>query len=149
MMLTGEELFAPHRHSCVEPSLLQVLIHALAYGEEHGEEESGGLILYREKDKRYLWLPLANKHAGTTTARALFEPTEEGYKEMASKFQYGWRLNSSFHTHPMFPSNPSKTDLTLLFTNFNRNFIYSIRDNYLAIYTWTDETHYKKSLIKL
>jgi proteasome lid subunit RPN8/RPN11 len=138
------------RMAFVNTGFLKILDMARAYGERNKEEETGGIILYREKDKKYLWQGLPNKHAGTPTARGLYQPVDEIYAaKIVALFPLGWRLHASFHTHPTFPVNPSHTDLTLLFQNFNKNIIYSLSDNEIAIYIWVNETQYKKNLIKL
>jgi hypothetical protein len=105
-----------------------------------GEEEGGFLLesLHNEKDDSpmYLFVKVANKNKGLALAVALYSANEVefGEKVLGYTTTGNWRIFASFHTHPGTSVQPSRTDLTQLFTSFGVNYIYSPMSGELACY---------------
>ena len=98
-------------------------------------EEEGGIIL--EKDGKYLFVRVRNKHEGTPRAPGLYETDLAELKDrVLNRVAEGWKFYSSFHTHPSFSPSPSSLDLSELFTGFKYNVIYSPKLDLFSFNQW-------------
>ena len=90
----------------------------------HPSHEEGGIIM--ERSAEYLFLKITNKHRDTDTAISLYEADKvEMGRKVFEKIREGWKIHSSFHTHPLFSAEPSILDHNTLFQGFKLNVIYS------------------------
>lgn len=91
-------------------------------------EEEGGVIIHQADTDEYEFVHLRNANTGTPIAPSLFtaDPIEFVTK-VAKRFKDGWRMHSSFHTHPAFTPYASAEDRRHLFKGFALNFIYAPR----------------------
>lgn len=90
----------------------------------HPVDEEGGLILNRDDD--YCFVFINNIHAATSRAVGLYEADTGMFAtSVLPKLQSGWRMFSSFHTHPRFSADPSSLDFAKLFQGFRHNIIYA------------------------
>jgi proteasome lid subunit RPN8/RPN11 len=110
-----------------------------AIGEcDHQFEEKGGVIL--EKYGDYRFIKLTNSHEGTAVAYGLYEADRNQFGEKVIPLMSdGWKLFSSFHTHPQFPAVPSSLDLAKLFQGFKHNVIFSCTDKQCTVSEWFGE----------
>lgn len=104
----------------------------------HPDEEEGGVIL--DKDGEYLFVKLANEYKGTSRAGGLYKASDSELNDLVfSRVKDGWRLHSSFHTHPRFAAMPSSLDRDKLFEGFKYNVIYSIETNSFSYSEWVND----------
>lgn len=105
----------------------------------HKFEERGGVIL--EKFGDYTFVHLTNIHENSPVAHGLYEANRNEFGvKVIPMMQEGWKLFSSFHTHPRFTPDPSSLDLAKLFQGFKYNVIYSELDATCSLSEWTAET---------
>lgn len=90
----------------------------------HPIDEEGGLILNLADD--YCFIFINNIHAATPQAVGLYEADADVFAaNVLPKLQRGWKMFSSFHTHPRFSADPSSLDFAKLFQGFRHNIIYA------------------------
>jgi proteasome lid subunit RPN8/RPN11 len=105
----------------------------------HKFEERGGVIL--EKFGDYTFVYLTNIHENSPVAYGLYEADRKEFGvKIVPMMQEGWKLFSSFHTHPRFASDPSSLDLEKLFQGFKYNVIYSEIASNCSLSEWREET---------
>lgn len=106
---------------------------------DHPKEEEGGVIM--EKDGDYQFVKITNKNKGTTLAYGLYEADEQ---EVASIIfplvKQGWKMYSSYHTHPSFSAEPSNLDMEKLFKGFKYNVIYARPEEMFSLFEWLDDS---------
>lgn len=96
-------------------------------------EEEGGFILQNNEELELI--KVKNKHTGTSIAAVLYEPDPAEFGELIlSKLIDGWSVFASVHTHPNKLCTPSSVDLKNLFTNFQKNIIYTPGANEVNLY---------------
>lgn len=99
-------------------------------------EEEGGIIIHHAESDAYEFVHLPNANAGTPIAPSLFTADRQAVgKLIIARYKDGWRMHSSFHTHPAFTPYASNIDRTQLFTGFPTNFIYAPRFDAIFKYT--------------
>lgn len=100
--------------------------------------EEGGLIF--QKNNEFTFAQIDNKNRNTDIGCVLYEPTKEDYiKTVLALNKEGWKIHSSFHTHPKFSAHYSQIDYKFLFQSFPINFIKSIKDKNIMKYAWISE----------
>ena len=103
------------------------------------DEEEGGIIL--AKDNEYKFLHVENMHSGTPVAIGLYEADRlEFGSKIVPLIAEGWRLFSSFHTHPPYAATPSSLDLGTLFKGFKHNVIYANGQRTFSYSRWCQES---------
>jgi proteasome lid subunit RPN8/RPN11 len=103
------------------------------------DEEEGGLILNRDKD--YKFVHIDNMHSGSSHAIGLYEVSPEQFgKLVIPLMREGWKMFSSFHTHPPYSATPSNLDLGTLFKGFKHNVIYANEQRAFSYSRWCGET---------
>jgi len=112
--------------------------------------EQGGIIF--EKNGEFKFHRIENIHNGTTRGISLYEVYIPYFGKLVSaQVLDGWKLFASFHTHPSFSAQPSRTDLDYLFKGYKYNVIYSDPTETFAFCVWLDDSCYtffmKKHLI--
>ena len=118
-------------------ALFRTMIDA-AWQCPHPIEEEGGIIL--SKDGDYVFAKVKNIYAGTDTAVGLYETDQRELKEhVFSRLSEGWKMFSSFHTHPSFSATPSSLDLAKLFDGFKINIIYAPKHMMFSYSQWVGE----------
>jgi len=99
-------------------------------------EERGGVIF--EKEGNFEFVYFDNVHHGASIAKCLYQPDIDKFGEVMHTYLLGnWKFYGSFHTHPLFSEQFSSVDFQNLFQGFRVNYIYSVKNDILAKYTWS------------
>lgn len=117
----------------------------------HPVDEEGGLILNRDND--YCYIHINNIHAATPRAVGLYEADTGMFAtSVLPKLQDGWKMFSSFHTHPRFSADPSSLDFAKLFQGFKHNIIYAplydSEPQTFSITEWIDDIPHTTKITK-